>query len=132
MSFFDLLSGDERGHRYAMVPTVSVENVEEARSLLHLAREVLVSRAPGIVGAFRLEHLQGVGMSILDFPTKELAETAAAYPVPPMPGVKLLTFEIREVFARVDGRGRQFLQRGPSQDHFATTRPSARSFVECE
>ena len=80
---------------------MSVENVEEARSLLRLARDALVSRAPGIVSAYWLEPFQGGGMSILDFPTKELAETAAAYPVPPMPGVKLPTLEIREVFAHV-------------------------------
>lgn len=86
---------------HAVVATVSVDNVEEARSLLPIAREALVSRAPGIVCGYWLEPIDGVGMSVLVFESREYAETAASYPVPPMPGVKLLTLEIREVFAHV-------------------------------
>jgi hypothetical protein len=86
---------------HAIVSTVSVDNVEEARSLLPVAREALVSRAPGIVCAYWLEPIDGIGMSVLVFESREFADAAASYPVPPMPGVKLLTLEIREVFAHV-------------------------------
>jgi len=86
---------------YAIVTNVRVENPEEARLLLPRAREALVSRAPGIVNGYWLEPIDGIGTSVLVFETKEHAESAAEYPVPPMPGVTLLDLTIREVFARV-------------------------------
>ena len=39
------------------------------------------------------------GMSVIVIDTKEHAEEAAAYPLPPLPGVTPLTVEIREVYA---------------------------------
>jgi hypothetical protein len=86
---------------YAIVTNVRVENPEESRRLLPSAREALVSRAPGIVSGYWLEPVDGVGTSVLIFATKEDADTAAAYPVPPMPGVTRLDLTIREVFAHV-------------------------------
>jgi dienelactone hydrolase len=41
----------------------------------------------------------GTGMSVIVFETREQAEQAAAYPLPPLPGVTPLTLEIREVYA---------------------------------
>jgi len=38
-------------------------------------------------------------MSVIIFETKEHAEDALAYPLPPIPGVTPLTVEIREVYA---------------------------------
>jgi hypothetical protein len=38
-------------------------------------------------------------MSVIIFETKKHAEDALAYPLPPIPGVTPLTFEIREVYA---------------------------------
>jgi hypothetical protein len=38
-------------------------------------------------------------MSVIMFKTREHAEAAVAYPVPPLPGVTLLTVDIREVYA---------------------------------
>jgi hypothetical protein len=38
-------------------------------------------------------------MSIIVFETREHAEQALAYPLPPLPGVTQLTAEIREVYA---------------------------------
>ena len=38
-------------------------------------------------------------MSVIVFDTKEHADAAAAYPLPPLPGVTPLTLDIREVFA---------------------------------
>ncbi len=38
-------------------------------------------------------------MSVIVFDTKEHAEEAVAYPVPPLPGVTPLTVDIREVYA---------------------------------
>jgi hypothetical protein len=86
---------------YAIVANVRVENPDEARLLLPEAREVLVSCAPGIVCGYWLEPIDGIGTSVLVFETKEHAEQAARYPVPPMPGVTQLDLTLREVFAHV-------------------------------
>jgi hypothetical protein len=86
---------------YAIVSTVRVENPDEARLLLATAREPLIARAPGIVSAYWLEPIEGIGMSVLVFETKEHAESAAEYPVPPMPGVALPDLTIRGVYAHV-------------------------------
>jgi hypothetical protein len=86
---------------YAIVANVHVENPDEARLLLPEAREALVSRAPGIVSGYWLEPVDGIGTSVLVFETKEDADQAAKYPLPPMPGVTLLDLTIREVFAHV-------------------------------
>jgi hypothetical protein len=58
-----------------------------------------VPRAPGFVSAYWLAPVDGIGMSIIAFETKEHAEAAVGYPLPPLPGVTLLTVEIREVYA---------------------------------
>ena len=84
---------------HAVVATVRVENVEVARKSLASLRLELVPRAPGFVSAYWLEPVDGVGMSVVVFETKEHAEKAAAYPLPPLPGVTPLTLEIREVYA---------------------------------
>ena len=87
---------------YAIVTNVRVENPEEARLRLPEARETLVSsppRAPWL--GYWLEPIEGVGTSVLVFETKEYAEEAAKYPVPPMPGVTLLDLTVREVLAHV-------------------------------
>jgi len=86
---------------YAVVANVRVNNPDEARRLLPEARVALVSRAQGIVSGYWLEPVDGVGTSVLVFETKEHAEEAAKYPVPPMPGVTQLDLTIREVFAHV-------------------------------
>jgi hypothetical protein len=86
---------------YAIVTNVRVDDPEEARLLLPEAREALVSRAPGIVSGYWLEPINGIGTSVLVFETKEHADQAAQYPVPPMPGVTPLDLTIREVFAHV-------------------------------
>jgi hypothetical protein len=46
-----------------------------------------------------LEPIDDIGMSVIVFQTREHAEEAVAYPVPPLPGVTALTVEIREVYA---------------------------------
>ena len=84
---------------HAVVATVRVENVEVARKSLASLRLELVPRAPGFVSAYWLEPVEGVGMSVIVFETKEHAEKAAAYPLPPLPGVTPLTLEIRAVYA---------------------------------
>ncbi|HEX3839714.1 MAG TPA: hypothetical protein VHU85_02875 [Acidimicrobiales bacterium] len=80
---------------------VHVEDPEEARLLLPEGRETLVSRTPGIVNAYWLEPIEGIGTSVLIFETKEHAQEAAKYPLPPMPGVTQLDMMIREVFAHI-------------------------------
>ena len=86
---------------YAIVTNVKIENTDAARRLLPEAREALVSRAPGIVSGYWLEPIDGRGTSILVFKTKEYAEQAARYPLPPMPGVTVVDLTLREVFAHV-------------------------------
>jgi hypothetical protein len=84
---------------HAVVATVRIEDVETARESLAGMRLNLVPRAPGFVSAYWLEPIDGVGMSVIVFETKEHAEKAVTYPLPPLPGVTPLTLDIREVYA---------------------------------
>lgn len=84
---------------HAVVATVRVEDPSVARAALAELRLNLVPRAPGFVAAYWLEPIEGVGMSVIVFKTKEHAEQAVHYPLPPLPGVTPLTAEIREVYA---------------------------------
>jgi hypothetical protein len=84
---------------HAVVATVSIKDVQVAREALAGLRLNLVPRAPGFVSAYWLEPVDGIGMSMIVFETREHAEKAAAYPLPPLPGVTPLTLEIREVYA---------------------------------
>jgi hypothetical protein len=84
---------------HAVVATVRVEDVAVARTALADLRLKLVPRAPGFVSAYWLEPVDGIGMSVIVFQTREHAEQAMAYPLPPLPGVTPQTVEIRGVFA---------------------------------
>jgi hypothetical protein len=84
---------------HAVVATVRIEDVGVARAALGEQRLKLVPRAPGFVSAYWLEPVDGIGMSVIVFETREHAEKALAYPLPPLPGVTPLTVEIREVYA---------------------------------
>jgi hypothetical protein len=84
---------------HAVVSNVRIENVEVARAALADLRLSLVPRAPGFVSAYWIEPVDGVGLSVIVFETKEHAEQAAAYPVPPLPGVTPLSVQVREVYA---------------------------------
>jgi hypothetical protein len=86
---------------HAIVTTVKVENPEASRVDLESARVPLLQRAPGMVHAYWLEPLDGIGMSVIIFESREAADAAFAYPVPPLPGVDVLTKEVREVYAAV-------------------------------
>jgi hypothetical protein len=95
------MSTQKNGSMYAIVTNVRIENPDEARLLLPEAREALVSRAPGILTGFWLEPINGIGTSVLVFETRQHADEAARYPVPPMPGVTVLDLTVREVIAHV-------------------------------
>lgn len=84
---------------YAVVATVSIKDPVAAREALAGLRLNLVPRAPGFVSAYWLAPIDGIGMSVIVFETKEHAEQAVAYPLPPLPGVTPLEAEIREVYA---------------------------------
>jgi hypothetical protein len=84
---------------YAVVATVRIEDLEAARQSLPDLRLDLVPRAPGFVSAYWLAPVDGIGMSVIVFDSKEHAEEAARYPVPPLPGVTPLTVDVREVTA---------------------------------
>jgi len=86
---------------HAVVATVRVDHPEEVRKLLETARVEVVKRAPGLVSAYWLEPVNSIGMSVLVFETRDNAEAATSYPLPPIPGVTPLSLEIREVYARV-------------------------------
>jgi hypothetical protein len=84
---------------HAVVATVSIKDGEVARGAMAELRLNVVPRAPGFVSAYWLGPIDGVGMSIVIFETKEHADRAVAYPLPPLPGVTPLKVEIREVYA---------------------------------
>jgi hypothetical protein len=84
---------------YPVVSTVRIEDVGAARQGLADHLVGLVPRAPGFVSAYWLAPVDGIGMSVIVFDTKEHAEEALRYPVPPLPGVTPLTVELREVYA---------------------------------
>jgi hypothetical protein len=84
---------------FAVVATVRIEDVRAARESLATLRLNLVPRAPGFVSAYWLAPVDGIGMSVIIFDSREHAEEAAAYPVPPLPSVTPLTVEVREVYA---------------------------------
>jgi hypothetical protein len=84
---------------HAVVATVRIEDLGLARAALADLRLDLVPRAPGFVSACWPEPIDDTGMSVIVFESKEHAEKAAAYPLPPLPGVTPLTLEIREVYA---------------------------------
>jgi hypothetical protein len=84
---------------HAVVATVRIADIDAARASLADLRLKLVPRAPGFVSACWLEPVDGVGMSVIIFDSREHAEQAVAYPVPLLPGVTPLTVQIREVFA---------------------------------
>lgn len=84
---------------HAVVANVKIEDVSRARAALADLRLDIVPRAPGFVSAYWLEPVDGVGLSVIVFATKEQAERALTYPLPPLPGVTPLTVQVREVFA---------------------------------
>jgi hypothetical protein len=84
---------------FAVVSTVRIEDLNIARASLAGLRLSLVPRAPGFVSAYWLAPVDGIGMSVIVFDTKEHAQEAVSYPVPPLPGVTVLSVEIREVYA---------------------------------
>jgi hypothetical protein len=84
---------------YAVVSTVRIEDVGAARESLAGLRVGVVPRAPGFVSAYWLAPVDGIGMSVIVFDTKEHVEEAMKYPLQPLPGVTPLTVEVREVFA---------------------------------
>ena len=86
---------------HAVVARVHVQDPEEARKVLQTARVPVVRRAPGMVAAYWLEPLEGIGMSVIVFDSKESAEVALTYPLDAMPGVTPINTELREVFASV-------------------------------
>src|SRR5215813_11357424 len=71
----------------AVVATVSIKDPEVARVALAELRLNVVPRTPGFVSACWLEPIDGAGMSIVVFETREHADKTVAYPLPPLPGV---------------------------------------------
>ena len=89
----------ETWRMYAVVANVRIEDVGAARAALADLRVGLVPRAPGFISAYWLAPVDGIGMSVIVFDTKEQAEEALKYPLPPLPGVTPLTVDLREVYA---------------------------------
>jgi hypothetical protein len=65
---------------HAVVASVSIKDGEVARGAMAELRLNVVPRAPGFVSAYWLGPIDGVGMSIVIFETKEHADKAVAYP----------------------------------------------------
>jgi hypothetical protein len=87
--------GEKTQRLHAAVATVRIEDVQAARDALAGLRP----RAPGFINAYWLAPVDGIGISVIVFGTKQHADEAAACPLPPLPGVTPLTLEIREVYA---------------------------------
>ena len=64
---------------HAVVATVRIEDPETAREALAGLRLTVVPRAPGFVSGYWLAPIDGTGMSVVVFETKERAEQALAY-----------------------------------------------------
>lgn len=86
---------------YAVVATVRVEDSEVARAALSTERVPLVARAPGFVAAYWLEPIDGIGMSVIVFDSRQNVEAAVQYPLPPLPGVSPIDVSVREVYASI-------------------------------
>lgn len=86
---------------HAVVAHVRVTQKAEARAALATLRLPVVERAPGLVAGYWLEPVSDIGMSVLVFETKDAAEEALQYPLPPLPGVTPMSVEVREVYASV-------------------------------
>jgi hypothetical protein len=84
---------------HAVVARVRLDDPQAARAALAGMRLNIVPRAPGFVSAYWLAPVDGVGMSVIVFDTKEHADEAVGYSLPPLPGVTPLTVEVREVYA---------------------------------
>lgn len=91
---------------HAVVARVRVTDATEARTALASLRLPIVERAPGLVAGYWLEPKDDVGMSVLVFDTKEAADEALRYPLPPLPGVTPLSVEVREVYASISSSHR--------------------------
>jgi hypothetical protein len=83
----------------AVVASVHVEQPEQSRPLIDSERIPLVRRAAGFVAAYWLEPVEHIGVSVIIFDTREHAEAAVAYPMPPIPGASVLRVDVREVYA---------------------------------
>lgn len=83
---------------HAVVVTVKVGNVEEARPELLEQVVPAVSQAPGFVAGYWLEPVDGHGLSVVVFESEEAAKVAAERVQPPS-SVTIETVEVREVVA---------------------------------
>jgi hypothetical protein len=83
---------------HAVVVTVKVGNVEEARPKLLEQVVPAVSQAPGFVAGYWLEPIDGHGLSVVVFESEEAAKVAAENVQPPS-SVTLESVEVREVVA---------------------------------
>lgn len=83
---------------HAVVVTVKVGNVEEARPELLEQVVPAVSQAPGFVAGYWLEPVDGHGLSVVVFESEETAKVAAERVQPPS-SVTIETVEVREVVA---------------------------------
>jgi hypothetical protein len=88
---------------HAIVATVQVADPALAREALATDRIPLVPRAPGFLAAYWLEPVDGIGMSIIVFDSKEHAAAALLYPLPKLPGVTPIEVRMREVYASIHG-----------------------------
>jgi hypothetical protein len=69
-----------------IVATVKVADPSLAREALSTDGIPVVPRARGFVAAYGHEPVDGIGMSVIVFDSKEHADAALAYPLPKLPG----------------------------------------------
>ncbi|MCW6008365.1 hypothetical protein K1W54_28045 [Micromonospora sp. CPCC 205371] len=89
----------------AVVVTVSIEPGHEAEGIEYLHANVLpgMKQVPGLVSGYWLEALDGQGITVLLFESRETAQAAAeALPNVPRAAVATLgTVEVRKVVAHI-------------------------------
>jgi hypothetical protein len=66
---------------HAVAAAASVKHPEVAGEALAGLRLNVIPKSPGFVSAYWLEPIDGVGMSIIVFESKEHADKAVAYPL---------------------------------------------------
>ena len=97
---YRLTADGQNGRKAAAVTPAPADNrLRLAAGLRQRSGRVTMTLVGSISRHRTREPVDGVGMSVIVFDSKEHADQAAAYPLPPLPGVTPLTLEIREVFA---------------------------------
>lgn len=91
-------------HARVAYTRIDPDQVETARKMLETEVLPRVRQAPGVVGGYWLEPVDGQGLAIVLCDSKEAAEAPVPNAQPgesPVPGVTVERVEIREVIGQI-------------------------------